>query len=123
MDRMATRVDPLMRGETFLYDANGNLQESTDRQNQVTAYTYDPLNRLQTETYDDGSTTTHVYDAGNRRTQIVDSLAGTITRAFDGLDRITSETTPEGSVSYTYDAANLRATMTVAGQPQVIYGY
>jgi YD repeat-containing protein len=39
------------------------------------------------------------------------------------LDRLTNETTPEGSISYTYDAAGRRATMTVAGQPQVTYGY
>ena len=39
------------------------------------------------------------YDAGNRVTQIVDSINGTITRGYDGLDRLTSETTPQGSVS------------------------
>jgi len=42
-------------------------------------------------------------------TQIVDSLGGTITRAYDGLDRLTSETTPEGSLSYTYDVNGRRA--------------
>jgi YD repeat-containing protein len=46
--------------------------------------------------YADLSTTTYTYDAGNRVTQIVDSPSGaTITRAFDGLDRLTSETTPQ----------------------------
>ena len=36
---------------------------------------------------------------------------------------MTSETTPEGAVSYTYDAAARRATMTVAGQTAVSYSY
>src|SRR5689334_2659472 len=57
------------------------------------------------------------YDAGNRLTQAADSVSGTIARGYDLLDRMTSETTPQGSISYTYDAANRRATMTVAGQP------
>ena len=34
-----------------------------------------------------------------------------------------SETTPQGSVSYTYDLADRRSTMTVSGQPAVTYGY
>jgi YD repeat-containing protein len=54
-------------------------------------------------------------------TQIVDSINGTITRVYDGLDRLTSETTPQGSVSYTYDNASRRSTMTVAGQSVVNY--
>ena len=56
-------------------------------------------------------------------TQIVDTVNGTITRTYDGLDRLTSETTPKGSVSYTYDNANRRSTMTVAGQSAVSYTY
>jgi YD repeat-containing protein len=57
--------------------------------------------------------------------QLVDTAtgAGTITRGYDGLDRLTSETTPKGTTSSTYDAASRRATMTVTGQPQVVYTY
>jgi RHS repeat-associated protein len=123
MDRADTRTDPLLRGEAFVYDANGNPSQHTDRKTQVTQSTYDALDRLSTVTYQGGSTTTYTYDAGDRLTQVVDSIAGTITRTWDLLDRLTSETAPEGSVSYTYDAADRRATMTVAGQPQVTYGY
>src|SRR5207244_7680216 len=42
---------------------------------------------------------------------------------YDGLNRITSETTPQGSMSYTYDSAGRRATMTVFGQSTVSYSY
>jgi len=35
----------------------------------------------------------------------------------------TQEVTPEGTLNYTYDAANRRATMTVAGQTAVSYTY
>ena len=54
---------------------------------------------------------------------MVDSIGGTITRTYDGVDRLLTETTPEGSISYTYDADGRRATMTVTGQPPVTYGY
>jgi RHS repeat-associated protein len=42
---------------------------------------------------------------------------------FDGFDRLVSETTPQGSVSYQYDAAGREIQMTVAGQPPVGYTY
>ena len=39
------------------------------------------------------------------------------------LDRLIEEVTPEGTVTYAYDDANRRATMTVAGQSTVSYTY
>ena len=124
MDRLATRRDPLLRTESYLYDGNNNLTRFTDRRAQVTNYDpYDALNRRRTVTYQDSSTTNNTYDGGNRLTQINDSVAGLITRGYDDLNRLTSETTPQGSVTYTYDKASRRETMTVAGQPTVNYTY
>jgi RHS repeat-associated protein len=122
-DRLETRRDALQNVASYGYDKDNNLTSVTDRKNQVTNYQYDALNRPILATYADLSTTRYVYDAGNRLRQVIDSTAGTITRDFDGLDRLTSETTPEGSIGYTYDADGRRASMTVAGQPQAIYGY
>ena len=56
-------------------------------------------------------------------TGATDSTTGTITRIPDLLDRLASETTPQGSISYSYDNANRRQTMQVAGQAQVVYGW
>jgi RHS repeat-associated protein len=53
----------------------------------------------------------------------VDSTSGTITPAFDGLDRLTSETTPQGIVSYQYDNDSRLTSATVTGQPSVCYSY
>src|SRR2546422_11212000 len=36
-------------------------------------------------------TTASTWDAGNRLTQTVNSIAGTITRTYDGFDRLASE--------------------------------
>jgi len=46
-----------------------------------------------------------------------------MTRTYDGLDRLTQEATPQGTVSYTYDAAGRRTSMTVAGEPTITYSY
>src|SRR6266446_2595701 len=113
MTRPVTRLDPLQRSEIFGYDANGNLTTFADRKGQLTTISYDALNRRAGVTYADGSTTTYTWDAGNRLTQVVDSLAGTITRTYDLQDRLTQEVTPQGTVSYTYNASGRRASMTV----------
>ncbi|NGZ08702.1 MAG: hypothetical protein CV088_04845 [Nitrospira sp. LK70] len=128
MNRTSTRKDPLLNTEIYTYDNNGNLATVTDRKNQVTTNTYDPLNRRTKTTFQDGTSTNYTYDAGNRIMQVQEKNAGgtvtaTITRAYDGLDRLTQEVTPEGTVNYTYDNASRRATMTVVGQPQVTYTY
>ena len=127
MDRPTNRTDPLGRTESFQYDLGGNLVQFTDRRGKVAQYGYDALNRITSvqfgvtapNTYE--SQITYAYDAGNRPTQISDSAAGNITPQFDGLDRLTQEATPQGSVSYTYDLAGRRSAMTVQGQPAISY--
>ncbi len=132
MDRVQTRTDSLLRGESYHYDLNGNLASATDRKGQVTSLTYDPLNRLTLtgfNTVTNGGNTTYestvgyTYDGGNRLTQTVDSIGGTITDAYDNLNRLTLETTAQGSISYSYDSAGRRTSMTVAGQSQVSYSF
>lgn len=128
MNRTSTRKDPLLNTETYTYDNNGNLATVLDRKSQTTTYTYDPLNRRTKATFQDGTSTNYTYDAGNRITQVQEKdasnvVTATITRTYDGLDRLTQEVTPQGTINYTYDNASRRATMTVVGQPQVVYTY
>jgi RHS repeat-associated protein len=128
MNRTTTRKDPLLNTETYTYDNNGNLATVTDRKSQTTTYTYDPLNRRTKTAFQDGTSTNSTYDGGNRITQVQEKdasnvVTATITRTYDGLDRLTQEVTPQGQVDYTYDNASRRTTMTVAGQPQVTYTY
>jgi RHS repeat-associated protein len=132
MDRLATRKDALLHQESYAYDGNGNLSLFTDRKSQKTRFKYDALNRSTfigfgaagtppNETYT--SSITNTYDGGDRLRTAVDSANGTITDTYDDLDRLTQETTAQGSVSYGYDAADRRQTTTVTGQPLVTYGY
>ena len=128
MNRTATRKDPLVNTETYTYDNNGNVATVTDRKSQVTTDTYDALNRRTKATFHDSTSTNYTYDAGNRVTQVQEKDAGgavtaTITRTYDGLDRLTQEVTSQGQIDYTYDTASRRTSLTVAGQTAVTYTY
>lgn len=138
MNRAITRTDPLSKTETFQHDEAGNLAKHTDRRGNSTEYRYDSLNRRTfigygvTPSGAYQSTISYTYSGGGcncgsgtggRPTKIVDSVSGTITRSYDAFDRLASETTPQGTVSYTYDAAGGMTSMTVAGQPTVNYSY
>jgi len=128
-DHLQTRTDPLTREVAYVSDQLGNLTSFTDRRGKVATYQYDGINRrtfagygtLPGPTYE--STINYTYDGGDRLSKVVDSTSGTITPVFDGLDRLTSETTPQGSVAYTYRKDNLLKTATVTGQPTVNYYY
>ena len=135
-----TRTDPLGKVETFnVYDPNFNLTQYTDRKGQVEKYTYDELNRLTDAQYAVPSTgkppieLTYTWDNGNRLKQIdqaikASGLLGKVTttsvvRNYDDLDRLKSETTTAGTVSYTYYANGLRQTMTTPVQGTLTYCY
>jgi RHS repeat-associated protein len=122
--RLVTRTDPLGHADRVTgYDGNDHVLSQVDRKGQTASYTYDPLGRIATATYADGAVVSYVYDQGDRLIQVQDSVAGTIARSYDGLDRLVSETTPQGTVTYSYDAAGHRTSMNVPGQAQVTYSY
>ncbi|MFP3757693.1 RHS repeat-associated core domain-containing protein [Cupriavidus sp. SIMBA_020] len=127
-DRLTRTTDALARVTTLAYEPGGRVSQTIDNKGQATNVSFDPLGRPTLmgfgATASDGNPTSTIaftWDAGNRVTQFVDSVGGTITRSYDVFDRLTSETTPQGGVSYTYDAGGRRKTMTVAGQPTVSY--
>jgi RHS repeat-associated protein len=128
MGRVATRTDPLGNQESFQYDGTDRLTQFTDRRGKVRTHTYDALRRRTFSGFGKSgtlyeSTITYTYDAASRLTQAVDSITGTITRGYDGLDHLTSETTPQGAVSYTYDNACRRTSFTPPGQSVANYFY
>jgi RHS repeat-associated protein len=123
--RVKQRSDALGQAETWSYDADGHVRLFTDRNGQVTDYAArDALGRFTKLTYADGSTiTADVYDAVGRLKQFTDSSYGTVAHAFDDFDQIIGESSPQGSIGYTYYANDLRKTMTPAGQSMVSYDF
>ena len=128
MDRRASHSDPLGAAETYTYDGDGNRTGWTDRRGKVTVYQYDALNRRTFAGFGQNgsnyeSTINYTWDAGSRLTEADDSIAGTIMRTFDGLDHPTDEQTPQGEVTYAYDAASRRTSLTLPNGIQVGYAY
>jgi YD repeat-containing protein len=117
----------------IIYDADGNLTYFTDQKGQRICFKYDNLNRAtfvgfaanttcpSATSYQ--STITYVWDAGNRIHQLLDSVAGTITRDWDNFDRPIDEMTPQGVVAYSFDTADRVQTITVPGQTAYTYTY
>ncbi len=123
MGRVTSRTDQLQHTETCQYDAFNRPVKATDRNGQVTSYAYDVFNRPTLVTYADTTTTGYEYDEKGRLWKINDSASGLITYTYDDFDRVTGETTPQGSVGYGYDAAGRLTSMQVSGQPAVAYVY
>lgn len=125
------RTDALGNSDNYQYDANGNLACHTDRKGQVSVFAFDGLNRTTSAGYGAANcsattfanSTTYTYDGGNRLRTAVDSLSGTVTLNYDGLDDVNYESSPQGTVNYLFDSSRRRTSMTVTGQPQITYGY
>ena len=70
----------------------------------ATNYTYDDMGRFVSESTVSGGTKSYEYNELNVRKKITNAR-GQIRQVFyDAMGRITGYTSPEGSVSYTYDA-------------------
>ncbi|SFR29198.1 RHS repeat-associated core domain-containing protein [Lentzea waywayandensis] len=114
--RSVTDANGVSWGADAVYDKNGNLEKYTSRRGIVTEHKYDPLNRLYESVFGAESKFTHTFDAGDRTKSTVDSAAGTSTFDYDLLDRIKEETTPHGTVSFSYNATVRDQVMTIAGR-------
>jgi RHS repeat-associated protein len=111
-----TTIPALTRTTTF--DEFGNLLTETDSWtgvSQVTTFVYDKANRRTSLTDGAGVSTTTAYDAAGNAIQTVTSGA-TTDRAFDGLGRVTVETTDGDSTTFAYDpSGNERQVVDAAG--------
>lgn len=132
-DRVSSITNPMGKVESYAYDRTDNLTQVAQRNGKITTVTYDALGRrtkdehgrtLQGSTLTaPDATVTYNYDAASRLLQMVDTEGGTITRTFDGLNRLTVESSPKGTVTYSYDAADRRLSMTAGSQAATAYTY
>jgi RHS repeat-associated protein len=88
-------------------------------------FSHDVLKRRIKATYADGARANFTYDAAGRLLQADDTADPhrPITLSYDSLDRLLSETTSLGTVSYQYDPLGRRNQMIVGGQTPVAYSY
>lgn len=114
---------------TLTYDANDNLNTTTDGLNRVTDQDVDPLNRLIKTIQDQGvgkisATTQFEYDARDNLTKVIDPKNLNTVYTYNGLNDLTALSSPDtGSTSYTYDSAGNRLTQTDARNKTSTYSY
>ena len=123
-NRQLTRTSPTGKSEARKRDPNGQQpSQFTDRRGQVSNLTYDDMDRLSTETYQDGSSVSRTYDAFSRLLNIADTAGGSFVYSYDLDDRLIQQAGPTGAVAYTFDAAGELTSRDVSGQPGTTYAY
>lgn len=101
-DRLTSVTDALGSVTSYTYDEVGNLIMVTDAKGNSTYYTYDDFGRVIKTTNALGKTAEATYDiSGNVLTST--DFAGKLTSyTYDEFDRISSKTTDDGTVTYSY---------------------
>ncbi len=89
--------------EGFAYDPVGNLIRHTNFNSVVITNQFDAMNRLWTRWHQGTLLETYLYSPTGRLTNRVD-LSGTYTWVHDLRDRVRTNTTPVGTLYYTWDA-------------------
>ncbi|HEU5104991.1 MAG TPA: right-handed parallel beta-helix repeat-containing protein [Solirubrobacterales bacterium] len=85
LDRMTAVEEPLETKTSYGYDAAGNLTSFTDPRENTTSFEYDELGRI---------------------TEIAQSLEKTTSFTYDGVGNRLTRNTGEGTLSFSYDAAD-----------------
>jgi len=104
LNRRNARTLPLGQFEIYNYDPVGNLATHTDFNGLKTTYAYDTLNRLLSKTPSSGAAISFTYTATGQRLTMTDPSGTTNYSSYDNRDRLLTKATPEGTLTYTYDA-------------------
>ncbi len=110
LGQLIRRVDQSGYTLNFAYDSAGRPWKLLDGSNQpIATYSYDAVGDLKEQDNANGTFTTYAYDAdGNLLHVINHAPGGAINSEFDAtynlLNQMVTDTTPDGSWSYVYDA-------------------
>lgn len=105
-DGLGRRIQHSLPGgqsETFGYDPVGNLICYTNFNGAFITNVYDLLNRLTARIYPNGTSNTFTYTLTGQRQTMTDA-SGNYTNVYDSRDRLCTNSTPQGTLFYTYDA-------------------
>lgn len=103
--------------ESTAYDKDGDVESQTDGLEHTTSYAYDPLGHLKEMTDPLGRKIVYVYDEAGNLASSEDPLGRTTAYAHDAANELTGiayDEEPAKDVSYGYDAAGHRTSMSDA---------
>jgi RHS repeat-associated protein len=122
--QIGTSADPMGNMTAFAFDQRRLLQSFTDENGALTGYEYDALGRLTHRTFADDTEERFTYDA-NGNVLMASNANVTLTRTYDALNRLTSETDSRigQPTRYKYDAAGRRQTMVDPNGGITTYAY
>lgn len=106
LNRLTTLTDPASGVTQYGYNALDQLISVTDPRNKVTQYTYNALDDLKQQVSPDTGTSTSTYDSGGNLKTKTDARNKTGTYVYDALNRVTSLTYPDQTITYVYDAGS-----------------
>jgi RHS repeat-associated protein len=91
---------------TFAYDDSGNLTQRADSDGNTTTYTYDNLNRRDSETLPGARTNCYAYDKNGNLISVADG-SGTTSYTYDEINRLKTIVSPNPAggtetISYAY---------------------
>ncbi|MDQ2827636.1 MAG: malectin domain-containing carbohydrate-binding protein [Chloroflexota bacterium] len=106
-------------GTSLSYDAAGNVRGATNARGQTATYSYDSMNRVAQAVYPD-HTLAYAYYPGGQTRAITDTPSSTGIPSvsqfgIDAMGRVITATTPQGTITYSYDGAGNRTGVTTPG--------
>ncbi|MGA2435128.1 MAG: RHS repeat domain-containing protein, partial [Bryobacteraceae bacterium] len=115
MNRIATESLPGGGAtETISYNPTGTQANVADFNGKTSTFSYDSMNRLLSRTPDPSFNEppiTFTYTVAGLRSAMSDA-SGTTNYAYDNQNRLLGRVTPFGTLSYSYDAAGNRLSVT-----------
>jgi RHS repeat-associated protein len=107
MEEKTSRTLPLGMTETFTYNPTGDQITHTDFRGKTTNVAFDQLHRVQSKTPDPSlgePAIAYAYNDSGTRSAMTDA-SGASSYTYDTRNRLLTKATPEGTLTYTYDAS------------------
>ncbi|MFV8327477.1 hypothetical protein [Flavobacterium sp. ZS1P14] len=111
---LTTTVNDGAKTKVSTKNAIGNVVSMTDTPGGTINYTYFANGNLKTSDYG-RAVTTILQDGWGRKTKLTDPSAGIYSYEYNGFGETTSETSPNGTTTYTLDMVGKLTTKTISG--------